>query len=310
MTLDQLRYVLAVARHSSFRVAADELNLASSTLSEQVRKLERQLGVTLFERTTRRVVVTPAGAEFVVRAAAIIDAEDALAAAMRVHRNPGPAEVRIAAPPQSLARRLPAILADARARYPEVSTFLVETSTPDVIQRLAAGDVDLGLVSWPAGQPPRELQRITLWRAPMGVVVSRSNRLAGRRTIHLRELGDLPFITFPEGYPGRSIAEEVFARAGFQPRVGMQSSVSATICEAVAGDQGFSVLYSRRALDYGLEWIPCIPRPRELLLGLCWAPNRQMDAATAALRAHIIDSWRPAQSRTTVQRSVRIAPPS
>src|SRR5437868_387299 len=147
LTLRQLQYALAVAEHKSFRRAAEACAVAQPSLSAQVAELESALGVRLFERLPRGVIITEAGAAILARAQrTLVDADDLVATAERT-RDPMTATLRIGLIPTVAPYLLPEVAPILRERHPRLSLLWVEDKTRVLLGELAAGALDAAVVA-------------------------------------------------------------------------------------------------------------------------------------------------------------------
>jgi len=147
ISLRQLEYVVAVADTLGFHKAAARCHVSQPTLSAQVQQLESVLGVRIFERDRRRVLVTSAGADLVARARRVLlEAGDLLSAAARL-QDPYAGTIRIGVIPTIAPYLLPEIVPKVSARYPKLSLLFREDRTADIVRQLQAGTLDAGLVA-------------------------------------------------------------------------------------------------------------------------------------------------------------------
>jgi DNA-binding transcriptional LysR family regulator len=208
-----------VARHGSITTAARSLRFTQSAVSRQIATLEASLGAHLFDRLARGVALTEEGRTLLPHAEAVLDRLAVARHDLAALRGLGGGRLRVGAFPTAVAALVPRALAAFRAAHPEVAVSLVEGRTPRLLERLAAGEVDVAVVSnSPAG--PLDDARFTLHHLldeRLLVAVARTHRLARRRTVRLAELADDPFIV------GSATAEDTLLRAsfpsGFRPRV-------------------------------------------------------------------------------------------
>lgn len=148
-TLRQLRFLVAVSDHLNFSRAAEACFVTQPTLSAGIRELEGQLGVPLFERTKRSVMLTPVGAEITARARALLlDAEE-IETLARAHANPFEGELRLGAIPTIGPFLIPHALPEIRKALPQLKIFLREEMTESLIDGLHAGRIDLILIALP-----------------------------------------------------------------------------------------------------------------------------------------------------------------
>ncbi|QIB48205.1 LysR family transcriptional regulator [Streptomyces aureoverticillatus] len=216
MELRQLRYVVAVAETRNFTRAARQCFVAQSALSHQIGSLERELGVKLFARTSRRVELTPAGEAFLVGARQCLEAaeravSDAAAAVGEVR-----GELAIGIIPTVTAVDIAAILQRFREQHPRVRVSLHVGASGVMTAEVAAGDLDVAFLGLAAGNPPQGVEARELGRGQLVAVVSPTHALADRGEVALRQLADSPFADFPVGSGGRVQSDQAFEAAGLE----------------------------------------------------------------------------------------------
>ena len=225
MELRQIRYFAAVARHQSFTRAAEELFLAQPSLSQQIQNLERELGVSLLDRSGRRVRPTDAGAAFLVWAEHILTAVAGAEAAMAEFAGLRRGRVLIGTiPMQALGLvSLPDILAGFHARYPGIEVVLREEITAELLGQLRAGRLDLafGVVMGAPSLP--QVAMVPFGTEDLVAIAAPGHRLDGRRA-NITELADEPFIFFKEGSPVRRATLQAAADAGITLRIGFETN--------------------------------------------------------------------------------------
>ncbi|MFE3167472.1 LysR family transcriptional regulator [Streptomyces sp. NPDC059224] len=216
MELRHLRYFLAVAETHNFTQAAARCYVAQSALSQQVARLEKDVGAPLFSRTSRSVRLTAAGEllePLARRILADVDnaqaALDALAGLRRGRLRLG--LVQTMAVPFDMVE----VLADYRVRHPGVDLRVSNAPSSRMADAVLAGTLDLAVVGLDARQAPQGLDHRTLGSAPLVVVVPREHALADRDAVDLAELPDShPLIQFSRGSGLRRQVEAAFTRAG------------------------------------------------------------------------------------------------
>ena len=147
--LKDLRYLLAVADTGHFGRAAERCFVSQPTLSAQLKKLEEYLGVPLVERQPRKALLTPAGAEIVARARRILEASDEVVAIAQAHREPLAGRLRVAFLPTIGPYLLPVVAPKLRRELPRLELMLYEYQTATMLERLRAGDIDMGVLALP-----------------------------------------------------------------------------------------------------------------------------------------------------------------
>ncbi len=199
--LRHLVYVREVARRLHFRKAAEALGVAQPALSRQVAQLEAALGVRLFNRSSRRVELTPAGAAFAERIEPVLSALLRIPADMKAVSEGQVGRLRVAFTGLAMATVLPDILRGFHRRFPGIRVELNESPTSSQLAALQAGEIDCGFFHPDAPSPG--ISTILLLRERNGVLLPADHPLRSRRSLTLKELGDTPFVLFP----GRTIPD-------------------------------------------------------------------------------------------------------
>ena len=289
MELRHLRYFEAIARLGHVSRAARELHLAQPSLSKQLRVLEAELGVALFDRVGRRVELTEAGKLFLPYARRVLADVDAAREVIQQYQGAHHGRVAIGTPPTVGTQLLPAALAEFNRRFPGVDLELHEAGAGRLLELLADGSVHLAVVSVPvAGVACAEL-----FTEDLVLAVGVQHRLATRGTVPARELVDEPFILFPSGYEVRERALQLCRGAGFEPRVVLDGAEMDTVLRCAAVGLGVAIV-PRLALAgaEGLVGLRIEDVPLTRTLGLVWHPERQLPPAAEALRAFLLDQLR------------------
>jgi len=247
MELRQLRYFVAVAHRRHFTQAARELNLAQPALSQQIQQLERELGVALFERTSRRVQLTAAGEALLVRAEHILAEVGWAQMEMQEYTGLARGRVVIGALQSLEAFRFPALLSRFHTRYQGIEIILREEATERLLELLNTGQLDLSIIqimddSWPLELTASSIVTEKLLTEELVLVVAPNHSLAHHQTVTMEELRDEPFVLFK---PGSGLRHTIIQRslaAGFTPRILFESGELGTIRSLVAEGLGVSVL--------------------------------------------------------------------
>ena len=282
MELRQLRYLEAVARHRHFTRAAEELHVAQSALSAQVRRLESELGVELLRRTTRSVELTEAGEVAVGHARAALAEADALRGGIDELRGLQRGTVLIGALIAAGEIDVPAVLQRFNRVHPGIEIEFREGTAEEMFAHLARGELDAAF-TLENEAPPANLGRLELSREDLVVAMSRRHRLAGEEPLAIPELQDVPLIAFRKGSAARHAMDAALAQAGTTPRIRLEGSDLGLIRALAARGFGVAVLprsfaelpgqpLSIRPLDPGIN----------LAVTLLWR-----DAPSPAARAFI-----------------------
>ena len=235
MDLRQIAYVEAVARNANFTRAAAELHVAQPALSVAIRRLEAELGVRLFERTSRRVSLTPAGTAFLERAARVTREVDGLAHEMREYAGGIRGRLRLSAW-YHVEPDLVEFMREFIAANPLVEVSIQELAADEAIAEVRAGDIDLaGCVQFP-GLDLGDLERVALRTEPAVLVVREDDPLAGLDALNLADLSGLPFVVTRPGTGLRRLFDHVFIGAERPPRIAIETNeVAAMVAFASAG---------------------------------------------------------------------------
>jgi len=281
--LRQLEAFVAVATELHFGRAADRLHIAAPTLSELIRRLERELGTPLFTRTTRQVALTSAGAELLTRSKVILDEVAAAKAAMRRVADGEEGTVRLGITPPAAPVLAPHLISQFTAEAPQVTVDLQRMWLPKLVDAVAAGDIDVALTCGPVPEPAGIATEV-FCAEPLVVGLRPSHRLASRDTIALSELAHEVLGTAPEAlFPAWALAQrQALDTAGITP-----PTVELADTDLAA---------NRWADQRDIDWILLIPSlatahtqtvirpvaPRQLVpFTLQWSPGRAQTMAVA-----------------------------
>jgi DNA-binding transcriptional LysR family regulator len=238
--LRRLEYFVAVARHGNFTRAAEALWITQSALSQQVRRLEAELGVTLLRRTPRGAELTAAGEELLPRAETILAEVAQARADLDRHAGATRGRVRVAAAAMD-ATRLPAALAAFHGEHPGLQIALRHAPAAETATLVANGAADVGVASLP-GSPPPGVEAVALAEQPLRVLLAPDDPLATSATVAIADLRGRPFIL---AEPGSALRETVMAAcqaAGFSPVPLFEVSDPATVRFLAHAGLGVSVV--------------------------------------------------------------------
>lgn len=250
LSLRHLRYLVAVADTLHFGRAAEACHVTQSTLSAGLKELERQLGVTLVERTKRRVMVTPLGAEVVARARRLLSAAGEIAELVRAAAEPLSGPLNLGVIPTVAPFLLPKVLAKVRKAHPKLKLHLVEDLTARLLERLVAGELDVALIALPYRAP--EIETLELGEDPFLLAAPAGHPLAGHGHVEARELEKAPLLLLEEGHCLRDHALAACRLAEAAPAGDrLQATSLHTLTQMVAGGMGVTLL-PQMAVDAGL----------------------------------------------------------
>jgi DNA-binding transcriptional LysR family regulator len=255
--LRQLRYFVAVAEERNLTRAAGRLHIAQQSLSQQIRTLEAQLGVTLFERSTRGVELTAVGAVLLREARPVLaQAERAVEAVRRAARGEQ-GELRVGFLSTVANYFMPPVVRGFRERHPAVTLHTEDVPIAALVAGLRDGTLDAGL-----SRPPLvdDLATEVVLREPVAAVLPEGHPLADRAELTLADLADEPWVLTPRASwpPWHRSYDEDFARAGYRPRVVQRGTTPQGLLALVAAGVGVTrlTLSSRSLRDSGVAFVP------------------------------------------------------
>ncbi|MEV0849936.1 LysR substrate-binding domain-containing protein [Streptomyces sp. NPDC049954] len=240
-SLAQLRAFAAVADHLHFRDAAAAIGMSQPALSGAVSALEEVLGVTLLERTTRKVLLSPAGERLAARAREVLSGVSALLEEADAVRAPFTGALRLGVIPTVAPYLLPAVLRLAAGRYPDLDLQVHEEQTSSLLEGLGAGRLDLLLLAIPVAGPG--FTELPLFDEDFVLVTPRGHWLGGREGLPREALRELPLLLLDEGHCLRDQALDVCREAG-QDRGPVTTTAAglSTLVQLVAGGLGVTLL--------------------------------------------------------------------
>lgn len=301
-TLRQLQYAVAVADELSFRRAAERCRVAQPSLSAQIAQLEHALGVSLFERGKKRVLVTPAGRELLDRARQLLVSSDDLAQAAQRAADPLAGSVRVGVIPTVSPYLLPAVAPEIRARFPRLAIVWREDKTPTLASALAAGELDAALLALlpSLGDVAHEV----IAEDPFVLAVPRKHPLAAeRRPVGARELRRDDVLLLDDGHCFRDQALEVCAHARAHPS-DLRATSLATLVQMVAGGAGITLLpalsVSTEARAAGLATRPIAGTNARRTLALVWRKRSPLEPTLREIGRAIRAAYPATASRARV----------
>lgn len=271
-TLRQLRYLVALDEHRHFGRAAEACLATQSTLSAGLQELENLLGVTLVERTKRKVLMTPLGEEVAIRARDLLRGAEDIADLARAHGKPLCGRLRLGVIPTIAPFLLPRALPGLRRQYPELKLALREDLTARLLERLAAGDLDVAVLALPYDAPEMEME--ALFTDPFVLACPPGHPLAAYDSVGGADLATAELLLLEEGHCLRDHALAACSLPAPRRGEGMLGTSLGTLVQMVATGMGVTLL-PRLAVEAGiLTGTDLVTRPLSgggaRLLGLAW----------------------------------------
>jgi LysR family transcriptional activator of glutamate synthase operon len=303
MELRQLRYLVALAEELNFTRAAANEHIAQPALSQQIRRLEEEVGLALVERTTRHVALTAAGALLVGRARRVLAELDAAETELRALRGVDVGHVTIGSMHTMGPVDLSLALALFHDLHPNVGLTVREQSSEEMAEMLRVDELDLAFLSVTERVEAHGLGLHQLISEELVVLLPPAHPLARRREVRMIELADEQFISFRAGARLRELLFSAGREAGFVPRVTLESNESQRIRRLVARGLGVAILPRSDAEVAGAD-VAVAPLVQPALrrdITLAWREGRRHAPAAAAflqLARETYSEAEPAQEAT------------
>jgi DNA-binding transcriptional LysR family regulator len=277
--LRQMRYFTAVAERGSFTRAAQELHVAQQAVSQQVKALEQLLGVTLLERSSRRVKLTPEGVVFLADCRRVLAGADRAARRVQAAARGEAGTLRLVYTLVSAFETMPLLLHRLDKDYPLLKVEAHEVFGRDVSALLRDGDCDLALA--PLTSYPDDIRQRTVRREVIRVAVAERHRLAERDQIELGALRDETLELWPHemapGYYDAIIA--ACHTAGYEPKID-QHGAGATVWGYIADGRGVGLVVSSliEQLPRGVKLVDLTPPRPMLTVNAVWRQDHELPA--------------------------------
>jgi LysR family transcriptional regulator, hydrogen peroxide-inducible genes activator len=285
----QLRYFCAVARHGTFTRASEVEHVAQPSLSQQVLKLEAELGARLFDRLPRSAKLTVFGKAFLPKAERILRELEAAKIELRDMSGNEKGEVVVGIIPTIAAYLLPKLLNNFSLQHPLVTIKVFEDITPVLLQRLHEGTIDIAVAALPI--PGRDLASVELFEEKFYAVLPEKHDLATRASISLAELNREPFLLLKEGHCFRDSVIAACQKAKVSPSVVFESGQFATILAMVAAGMGVSAVPAMAVQPQaGCKFIPISGKHSTRKVGLVISRHHYQSRAQRLLMKQMRDA--------------------
>ena len=240
-----MQYAVILSETRSFSQAAEKLNISQPAFSKQIIALEKELGIKLFERTSPKLSVTPAGEFFVQKAAELLFEEDVLKKTIEKYKAGECGKLVIGVAPFRSLYMMPKVVSALKIRFPELQVKLVELGIPLLHKGILEGELDFAIMNLPVEDP--ELETIPLEKEELVLAVPDSllktadfNR--EDKIVSLKKCKQLPFATVGEGQEMRKMFDKLCAEAGFKPQIYVELTAVTSVREMVREGVAAAVL--------------------------------------------------------------------
>ncbi len=278
-----MRYVVAVAETNSFTRAAERCLVVQSALSHQIARLERELGARLFERTSRRVRLTPAGAAFLPAARQCLDAAERAVAEVAAAVGEVRGRLAVGLIPSVAAVDIPGALRGFHRQYPDVRIGLRVGASEELAEQVREGAVDVAFLGLPTTARPRGVAARELARDRLVAVVAPDHPLAEEEAVDLRRLSCEVFVDLPAQTAGRVQSDQAFSAAGLSRDVAFEVTNADFLARLVGQGLGIAMLPSAYVRQLtGVTTIEVTDAPARVEY-VIWSRAGRTPAATAFL---------------------------
>lgn len=285
MEVHQLRYFVAVADEGSFSRAAAKVRVSQPSLSQQIRKLEAEMGQPLFDRLPRSVVLTEAGRCLIDYARQILASIGDARRCVDELKGEVAGKVAVGAIPTIAPYVLPGLVVTFQKHYPDVILEIVEDVTDGITRRIEAGELDIALAS--SCRPSPTLRRESVGAEPLLALVPEKHPLAKKNVVELDDLKSQRFLLLHEMHCLSQQVNHLLESRRLRPEIALAGSQLSTIANMVAASIGVSIVPQMMVKHYatpGCVSLPFAPPVPERELNFLSNPLRFQSKAAAAFR--------------------------
>lgn len=287
MEMHQLRYMVAVARAGNFSRAAEQCHVSQPSLSQQIQKLEQELGEQLFLRLRRQARLTPAGEAFLRRAERILQEVEAAKREAEEAQHLLRGTLTLGVLPTLAPYLLPPLVSRFQSQYPDVEMVVLEDTTGQLLKLSLSGDIDLALASLPITDNRFEVRE--LFAEELLVALPPKHPLTRKRLLRARDLEHERFIVMKEGHCLGDQVLHFCERRDVRPNITFRSAQLETIQALICAGMGLSLIPAMAAVrpGAGRQHPPVYkrlepPRPQRTIVAL-WPRQRPLTRAASAL---------------------------
>ena len=291
LSLRQLRAFVAVAGEASMTRAAARVHLTPSALSMLIRSMEDELGVRLFDRTTRRLVLTPAAEAFLPTVEQVFQQLESGLTQLHQHQQTEATQLRLATSPLLASGLFPQVIASLRTQHPQIRISLLDMPVESLPALVREGQVDLAVCT--ANSESADLKAVPLYVDKLMLVCPQSHALAERREVAWQDLLDEPLILLRHGSGLRLLVDKALAKSSRRVQTAYEVSQVATALALVAQGEGVSVLPSyaitraqSAVMAGGVATVPLVNPVVEREIVALSAPGSVMSDAAIAFVEH------------------------
>ncbi|MGG0657745.1 LysR family transcriptional regulator [Rummeliibacillus pycnus] len=291
MEWQQLEYFQVLARIQHMTKAAEQLSISQPALSRSIARLEDELGVPLFERQGRSIILNRYGEIFVNRVHNIMrEYQDGLHEIQEIV-DPNHGEVSLGFLHTLGTNVVPDLIMRFRKQHHDIHFILKQSHTHLQLKQLQSGELDLCLLAEMETEKP--IQWTELWREELFAIVPICHPLATHQTITMKELANESFILLKKGYALRIQLDGFFKKTHFEPKITFEGDEVATVAGFVAAGLGVSILPDGVEINpQRIAKIHISDLKLERVIGMAWAEGRYLSPATKQFQQFILDYFK------------------
>lgn len=287
MEFRQLEYFIEVAKQLNFTKAAEQLCIAQSAISKSIKKLEKDLGVLLFNRVDKKVMLTAEGEVLLRHARRILEQVRHAQEEIEEMRGLEKGEVRIGLPSMVGSYYFPGIILDFKKQYPHLQFTLYEQGTMKVQRMISNGDIDMGVIV--QDTIADDLEAVPFLEEEMCVCVPKGHPFAERESVTYEEVAREPLVLFQEGYFQRELIAEAGRRMGVPLTVRFETNQISLLKSLVARGSGITLfLHMVVANDPDLVAVSLQP-PVYLKLAIAWKKHAYLSLANQEFLSFLME---------------------
>ncbi|WP_102348823.1 LysR family transcriptional regulator [Bacillus sp. Marseille-P3661] len=245
MEIHQLEYVLALEKHMHFSKAANEIAVSQANLSQQIKKLENELGITLFTRNNRSIKITKAGEEFIQYAKKIVFEIKKAQVAMLEHTNLSKGSVKIGANKSIIYLGIASIIAKFQKLYPGLAIEIYEANSPELVKKLHNSEIDVAFITV-SDSLQEDYEFSPLLEERLGLLTSITHHLATKDVVNIGELSEESFLVIKSSNNHNSLIQ-LCQSYGYEPKIILAGTQIETLKGLIEEDIGISLFSSNIA---------------------------------------------------------------
>lgn len=270
MNIKDLKYLVAISELNSFVKAANQCCISQPTLSIQVKKLENKLGITIFERTNKKVSTTDIGKQIIIEAKMILEKVERIKSIANLAKDPFVGDFRLGAFPTLSTYIFPNLVMPIKNDLPNIKLILIEEKTTKLLQQLKDGIIDAVFLALPINDDSLSSQHI--FYDEFKLAVSPDNALASKKYIKLSDLHNIPLLLLDEGHCLRGQALQVCQQVGAKEQQDVRATGLEMLRQMVKAGTGITFMpnIAIQETDTNICYIPFKKPAPQRNIGLVW----------------------------------------